>query len=103
MSQRITYCGKKTLTHLVTSSFRSEVFWVRVRETHRRRELGFFYSGRILSFPNTSVAKHEKMEFVLWLSTLRTRHNVWEDVRLVPGLAANCGIGHRYGSDLVLL
>lgn len=50
----------KTLTHLVTSSAR--VFWVTVKETHRREELGFLYSGTIQSFPNTSSVKHLKME-----------------------------------------
>ena len=45
------------------------------------------------------------VESPLWLSRLRTQHSFHEDVGLIPGLAqwASCGIGHRCGSDLVLL
>ena len=38
------------------------MFWVKVKEKHRQEELGFLYSGKILSFPNISAVKHYKME-----------------------------------------
>ena len=51
------------------------------------------------------------VEFPLWLSGLRTRHTVCEDVGSIPGLnpwvgsgvATSCGVGHRCCSDLALL
>ena len=50
-------------------------------------------------------------EFLLWLSGLRTQHGVHKDVGLTPGLAQGlrirrcreCGVGHRYSSDLAWL
>ena len=48
------------------------------------------------------------LEFPLWLSRLRTRQSVLEDVGLIPGLAqrvkdpalpVSCGVGHRCSSD----
>ena len=38
-------------------------------------------------WPLLSSLKKKKMEFPLWLSGLRTRHSVREDVGLIPGLA----------------
>ena len=57
------------------------------------------------------------MEFLLWLSGLRTQCCLCEDVGSIPGLTqwvkdlvlpqamvgALCGVGHRCGSDLVVL
>ena len=42
----------------------------------------------------------------MWLSRLRTRHSVHEDVGSIPeasGIAASFGVGHRYGLNPVLL
>ena len=46
----------------------------------------------------------------MWLSGLRTQHNICDDERQIPGLAqwvkdpvaTSCGKVHRCGSDLVL-
>ena len=51
------------------------------------------------------------LEFPLWISGLRTQHNVYEDVASIPGLAqwvkiqyaTSCGVGHRCSSDLASL
>ena len=51
------------------------------------------------------------LEFLLWLSELRTRHRVHEDAGSIPGLSQlvkdlaspqTGGIGHRCGSDPAL-
>ena len=54
------------------------------------------------------TVKDTNQEFLLWLSGLRSQHSIREDAGSIPGLpqwdgAASHGIGHRCGSDLVLL
>ena len=54
--------------------------------------------------------KCEFQEFPLWLSGLRTRHSVPEDVGLIPGpsqwvkdlILPKLGLGCRWGSDLAV-
>ena len=48
----------------------------------------------------TEDPKQRSSEFQLWLSGLRTRHNVCEDAGSISGLAS-CGVGHTCSSDLV--
>ena len=58
------------------------------------------------------LSKNKRREFPLWLSGLRTRHDVCEDAGSIPdlakwvkksGIAMSSGVGHRCGSDWALL